>query len=191
MMDKLLHPWDQLGEPVLEAMLIPRPMPNENVGHLGLELWTYAAMMAPAHLRSLPDPQQHFQRLHDDWMSEITKMERRLGSDATPEMLEAQEALIRRERPWPIPELVHPIWDGFSDDVEIEMQLAPAMVLEALELYRRCREQPLAQIVSAMGMEQLEVAVMLLERDGKAVLRQLARHTRPADPNGTHTRSGD
>jgi len=191
MIDDQLHPWKKLGEPVLKEMLIPRPMPDDSVGHLGLELWTYAAMMAPAHLRSLGEPRLHFQKLNNEWLAEISDLENHLGPDATLEELEAGEAQIRLQRPWATPELAHPIWDGTSDDVELDMEMAPELVLSTLEQYRQLRHKPIPEIVSAIGMERLEVAVMLLEDNGKEILAQISQSVLRSEPSGRPTSSGD
>jgi len=165
MIDAQLHPWNSVGEPVLKEMLIPRPMPDDSVGHLGLELWTYAAMMAPAHLRSLGEPRLHFTKLNDEWLAEISDLESRLRPGASLDELEAGEVQIRQRRPWATPELVHPIWDGTSDNVELEMEMAPVL--------------------------GLEVAVMLLEHNGTEIMRQIKQSVAQSDPNGTPTSNDD
>lgn len=190
MMDEQLYPWNQMGPPVLEAMLVPCPMPDEAVGHLGMELWTYAAMMAPGHLAALRDPHAHFRMLHGEWMGAIEELEKRLGPGSQMEALEDGEAEIRRRMPWAEPELVHPVWDGVSDELELEVQLVPAMVLEALELYRLNRHRPVAAVLETLGQQRLEVAVMLLEQNGTEVLAQINRTVQQVGRNGTPTGSG-
>lgn len=188
MFDETFHLDAQLLVPVLDVMLIPRPFPSEAAGHLGLELWTHAAMMAPLHLSQIPNPMSHFRALHDQWMTQITNAENRLGTSDLA-ALDQAELQIRQQQPWATEELTHPIWDGHSDDLELDHQLIPEQVLGALERYLSLREAPISELLAELSGRRLEVAVMLVEADGSAVLAEIKSHTAAKDRTGTGTSS--
>jgi len=176
---------EDLAVPPIEPMLVPRPTPaSTQVGHLGQELWTQAAMFAPQHLSEIPDPETHFQNLHLEWMQEILQAEKRIGRNNLGAMDEA-EIEIRNTRPWANPELLHPIWDGTSDGEETEQQMIPHVVLTTLERYRQLRQSPLSVLLAELDGEALELAVMLLERNGSLVLDKIQMHRSGPPETGT------
>jgi len=178
---------DEVAVPPIAAMLIPDPFPTATgVGHLGLELWVHAARFAPQHLSEIPDPEQHFQNLHLEWMTQIRDAEHNVGRHDLAAIDEA-ELKIRRARPWASPELAHPIWDGTSDRDEAEQQLIPAVALPTLNQYRQLRQAPLSDLLAELDGEALALAVMLVEKNGSSVLDKIEKHRTGPPTTGTPT----